>query len=65
MKVDQQGIQGHNVNLNQLRLLGLDYMFRRLKVGGDGGVPEDNVSRTELAILVKEDLGFQYSIEIS
>lgn len=53
------------MNLNQLRILGLDYMFRRLKVGGDGGVPEDNVSRTELAILVKEDLGFQYSIEIS
>ena len=32
-----------NVNLDQLRILGLDYVLRRLEVGGDKGVPEDKL----------------------
>lgn len=53
-----------NINLNQLRILGLDYVLRRFEGGGDRGVPKDNVSSTELAIFVEEDLESQYSIEI-
>ena len=49
-------------NLHQPRILGFDYMLKRLKARGNGGISNDNVSGTKLAILVKEDLGLQNSV---
>lgn len=46
-------------------VLGLDYVLRDLKVGGDGLECKDDVCSSELAVAMEEDLGSQDSVEVS
>ena len=48
--------QNCNVYQMYLRILGFDYVFRRLKIGGDGLIPKYHAGSAQLAIFVKEDL---------